>query len=786
GILNTKSAPKDKQFVNLNPETAFGPEVVTSFDFPNVDILDLTKHMQKLTGINLIYEKEIKGKISIVAPTPITVGDAWKAYLTALNIHGFSLVKSGAFYKIVQTRNIRNTPPKIYMGSYTPNTENYVMRIMALKNVGSAEIARNFRQFMSQFGRIIEIRQTNTVILQDTGANINRLVRLIKFLDVTGYEESLQIIKVQNSSAQEIAGLLDKILRGQGTQRFQGGDLATGGRPQAYDVSKLIAEARTNSIIAMTTAEGARQLRELIKKLDVKLVSKGSGQIHVYYLNYGDSETLAKTLSSLVSSAGAPAAAGRFGASRVGEASLFASAVKITSDKANNALVVMASPTDYLTIKNIIAKLDIPRDQVYVEGLVMEAQVSSGSEFGISLVGVYGAGNARRWGSNPNGTQDLLSLLTNNITNLSGMFVGLGAGKRIQHSIGNTTVDIHTVNGLIKAIASDSSTNVLATPQILALDNEEAVFEAGETVPTSVRETAANGSTSTSTSQQKVALTLKFTPQINKVTHMIKLKINQKIDDFSGRQTGAVDGVGTTTRQAVTTVIVRDKDTVAMGGLMRDKNIEKESKVPLLGDIPVLGWLFKSKSKSSEKVNLLFFLTPRILAPYERGAAETTKDMLNRRNAHLQKVYEEGEDPFRATIKGLYKKIEKQEEGPLYDQSTSAKFINENTGGGHDLNDEDEDSVPAAEDEDANGAGVNSAANANVNASEEEYEANYSKYTGKHRANVPPPNYQKIMEEVKKETGKSSKMDTINSSGITESGAASSPSPTPVPTSVPE
>jgi general secretion pathway protein D len=145
------------------------------------------------------------------------------------------------------------------MGSYTHNTENYVMRIITLKNVSSAEIARNFRQFMSQNGRIIEIRQTNTVILQDTGANINRLVRLIKFLDVPGFEESLQIIKVENSSAQEIASLLDKILRGQGSARFQGGDLATGGRPQAYDVSSLL-PARTNSIIAMTTAEGAGQL----------------------------------------------------------------------------------------------------------------------------------------------------------------------------------------------------------------------------------------------------------------------------------------------------------------------------------------------------------------------------------------------------------------------------------------------------------------------------------------------------------------------------------------------
>ncbi|MBF0361923.1 MAG: type II secretion system secretin GspD [Oligoflexia bacterium] len=686
GLNNSKAAKKKKEFVTLNPETAFGPEVITSFDFPNVEILDLTKHMQKLTGLNLIYEKDIKGKISIVAPTPITVGDAWKAYLIALNINGFTLVKAGAFYKITRIQNIRNMPAKIYMGNYTPNTENYVMRIVPLKNVSSAEITRGFRSFMSQYGRIIEMRQTNTVILHDTGANINRLVKLMKFLDVPGHDDSLQIFKIENSSAQEIVNLLDRILKNQNSaSRFGGGgDLPTGGRPPNYDASKLVAEPRTNSIIAMTNEEGAKQLRALIKKLDVKLESNGAGQIQVYYLNHGDAETLAKTLTSLVSNAG-PVGPVRFTRTPGELPPLFSSAVKISSDKANNALVVMASPTDYLTIRNIISKLDVARDQVYVEGLIMEAQVSSGTTFGISIIGAYGSGGAQKVVSAPAGTGDLVGLLTNNITNLSGLLIGGGGGKEIELTTSAGKTKLNTVNALIKAIASDSSTNVLATPQLLVMDNEEGVFEAGETVPTLSRETAANGSTTTAVKEQKVALTLKITPQINKVTHMVKLKINQKIDDFSGRNTGASEGVGTTTRQAQTTVLVRDKDTIAMGGLMRDKNIESESKVPLLGDIPVLGWLFKQKTKSTEKVNLLFFLTPRILAQYQKDTAQTTKDVLSRRNAHLYKVMGDS-DPLAATVKGLYKKAEQQEKGPLYDQESSAKFIEENSRGSKENN----------------------------------------------------------------------------------------------------
>jgi general secretion pathway protein D len=667
----SSSSNKNQKYVNLNPETAFGPEVITSFDFPNADIMDLTKHMQKLTGINLILDKEVKGKISIMAPTPITVGDAWKAYLTALNLNGLTLVKSGAFYKIINSRDIRYTPTSIYTGQYTPDTENYVMRIISLKNVASAEIARSFRPFMSRFGRIIDIKQTNTVIIHDTGMNINRLMKLIKFLDVPGHDETLQIFRVQHSSAQEISNLLDKILKGQGTNRFRN----SSGQRDAINVSKIIAEPRTNSIIAMANSDGARQLRELIAKLDVKLTNSRDGQIHVYYLNYGDSEILSKTLSSLVSSSGSRSRISpRIDAAR---SELFASEVKITSDKANNALVVMASPTDYLTIKRIISKLDIPRDQVYVEGMIMETQVNDGHTFGVSILGAYGTGNAQKAGFAPNGSQDLVGLLTNNITNLTGLFVGAGLGRKINYTQNGQTVTINSVNALIKAIATDNQTNVLATPQILALDNEEAVFEVGETVPTLIRETAANGSSITSVKEQKVALTLKITPQINKVTRVIKLKINHKIDDFSDRATGAGEGVGTTTRQAVTTVLIRDRDTLAMGGLMRDKNVFTESKVPLLGDIPVLGWLFKQRSKSTSKVNLLFFLTPKILVPYEKTAANNLKDLINRRAAHLKDVYGD-DDPFGVTMKGLYDKAKKQEEGPLFDQQHVEAFKKEN------------------------------------------------------------------------------------------------------------
>ncbi|MGE3610057.1 MAG: type II secretion system secretin GspD [Bacteriovoracaceae bacterium] len=694
-----KSAPKNDKYVNLNFETAFGPEIVESFDFPDTDIMEITKHMQKLTGINLILDKDVKGKVSIIAPTPITVGDAWKAYLAALNMAGYSLIKTGAFYKVINARDIRYTPTKIYTGNYTPDTENYVMRVISLKSVSAAEIARNFRPFMSRYGRIIDIKQTNTIIIADTGSNINRLAKMVKFLDIPGHEESLQIVKVKNSSAQEIAKLLDNILKGGGsaggvrpgsaTPRFSPGG---GGNESTSIISRIIAEPRTNSIIAMANAEGAKQLKDLINKLDVKLVSSSSNRVHVYYLNYGDSEELSKTLSSIVSGAAAKDSQG--GATRFtafggpSENPIFSAEVKITSDKNNNALVVTASPTDWLTLKDVIGRLDIPRDQVYVEGMILEANVTKLRSFGVEYVGAYGQGAVQRSGFT--GKQsNILSLLTTGApATLGGLFAGFGLGpsRNVPVTSGSGTsasskdIRVNAVSAFIRAVASLDSTNILATPQILALDNTEATFEVGDTVPIQNQTIAQGGVSNFSTTNQEAKLSLKITPQINKVTRFVKLKINQKIDAFKA-SSDAVAGRGlpTTTRSAITEVMVRDRDTIAMGGLLRDVEAVANTKVPILGDIPVLGWLFKNKSRSIEKVNLLLFMTPKILSPYAKTASLNTKEVLEKRTRGMKGMFVDDDvDPNKKVSEDLNAKLDKQIEGPLYDLNDASHYKNLN------------------------------------------------------------------------------------------------------------
>ncbi len=701
----TKSLPPipKSKFVNLNPETAFGPEVVENFDYPDTDIMEMTKDMQKLTGINLILGKDVKGKVSITAPTPITVGDAWKAYLTALEMAGFTLVKSGAFYKIINARDVRYSPTKIYTGNYTPETDTHIMKIMALKNVDASEISRNFRPFMSRYGRIIDLKQTNTVIVSDTGNNVSRLEKLIKFLDVPGHEESLQIIPVKNTSASEIAKLVDEILQGGGnsgssrsssrtSKRFTKG--STTAKSSQQNISKIIAEPRTNSIIAMANSAGAEQLRNLIDKLDVKFTSTNSDKIHVLYLNYGNAEELSKTLSTLVSGSRSSGNArartgGRTFIPASNGSTLFNGEVKITADKNNNALVVTAAPTDWLTIQSVIAKLDIPRDQVYVEGLIMETTLTKVRSFGVNFLGAYGKGNAQRAGFVEG--NDLVNLLGGDPTSLSGFFAGVGGPNKspTEFDIGGNTVKINSVNALIKAVASNTNSNVLATPQILALDNTEAEFEVGRTVPVRNLSTT-NSTTNSNVTNQEAKMSLKITPQINKVTRFVKLQINQSFNDFLGDLDTSGNGQATTTRSAVTEVIVRDKDTIAMGGLLRDKETVSVSKVPLLGDIPVLGWLFKSKGRKIEKVNLLMFLTPTIISPYDNEAAQNSLARLEDRTKSLKEVLDdETDDPHKNKVKQLSAKLNKQSEGPLYDSSPN-QFQRENNsldGIGPQLND---------------------------------------------------------------------------------------------------
>jgi general secretion pathway protein D len=276
-------------------------------------------------------------------------------------------------------------------------------------------------------------------------------------------------------------------------------------------------------------------------------------------------------------------------------------------------LVITASSTDFVTVKRVINRLDIPRDQVYVEVVIMEVQISRGFDYSANIISP-----PSMIGSMPN--NDLMNFITNPLSS-SGGLIGFPLGPTTTINVPNgQPVTVSSVMGLIKLIQSTTNSNVLATPQIIALDNAEATFESSEKIPIQTNTVIPNVGTQQSFTKEPVILSIKIKPQINKVTNFVKLDVTAKHGDLGNNVPAALVGqtFSTLDRTAQTTVVVGDSDTIVLGGMIRDKTTDSVKKIPLLGDLPLLGWLFKAKSSSIQKSNLLIFMTPHIVRQYEK------------------------------------------------------------------------------------------------------------------------------------------------------------------------
>lgn len=603
-----------------------GNEIVTDFNYPDADIVDIAKTVGKLTGKNFIFDKDVKGRITIVSNSPITVSDAWKAFLTSLDINGYTLLPSGSYIRIARKRDARDRQLNTYTGKNAPATDALVVRVIPLKHISADEVARTFRSFMPADSRIIPYSQTNTVIITDTGSNIKKLMKMVSILDVPGFDAGIEVIPVTYASATEIAKLLDELLPGQETSRrtkrrssFKGRSFSARKTKEGGVINTVIADERTNSLIVHANSQGANQVRALVVTLDRKQPSRaGGGKIHVLYLQFAAAEELAKTLNNFSSqkSVGRGRSSRRSSNSGVGsnplDSVLFEGQIKVSPDKATNSLVITASPADFVTVQRVINKLDIPRDEVYVEAAILEMTLDKNFDFSTG-VAVPNKGLALT----PN--QDLVNFVVNPLAQ-AGLVLGFKGGATQTFTVNGQQVEVAKLQGLIRALQTNTKSDLLATPQILTLDNTEAVFETQERIP--VKTTSVNqGVVTEGTTKENIGLTLKIKPQINKIANYVKLDIDATLEDISSRAPppGVANlAFATVQRKAKTSVIVGNSDTVVLGGLLRDKQNVQVSKVPLLGDIPLLGWLFKAKSTSVSKTNLLIFITPHIIRHYEK------------------------------------------------------------------------------------------------------------------------------------------------------------------------
>ncbi len=612
-------------------------EVVENFDYPDAEILDVAKAIAKLTAKNFIYNpQDIKGRISVVSQNQITVCDAWNAFLTALNLKGFALVPSGKYLRIERIANAKEKQTPIYSEkNKAPSNDEFITRVIPLRYIDATEFESAFRLWMPREARMQAYGQTNTIIITDTAAHINRMVELIQLLDVAGYQESLVVVPIRNAAAKDIAKLIENILR-EGNTSSSGGfgvpprpgapygsqnrGSSSKGRSGGSTISKIIADDRTNSLIVKANAAGIMEIRALVRRLDSKVpVSDGSGRIHVVTLRFANAEDLAKTLNSLTAGSTGGRSSRNSGFPTFGEpAPTFQGDIKVAADKTTQSLVITASPSDFASMRKVIERLDQPRDQVYLEAMILELGITRNNAFGTSFV------NAPN-GISLNSASGNLERVLQNIPP-AGFVLGFKEGGSRQLKIPSTsggaerTLNVNSLNGLVEIIQGNTDAQVIATPQIVALDNEKATFEVSQQVPVP-KTTVSNGVPVQSFESDKAELRLEVTPQINKGSNYVKLDILQKLEnfDFQGVPTELQGkAVGKNTRATTTKVFVQSEDTVVLSGMIRNTVNETISKVPLLGDIPVLGWLFKNSKSENVKTNLLVFITPRIIKQYDK------------------------------------------------------------------------------------------------------------------------------------------------------------------------
>ncbi len=647
------------------------PETIESFDFPNVEITDVIKAISELTGKNFIIDPGVRGKITIVAPSKITVAEAYKAFLSALAINGFTVVPSGSFLKIKSARNAQRDSIETYSGAYYPNSDQMITRIIHLKHIQADQVNRDLRILSSKDGEMSVYTATNSLILSDYGSNIDRVMKIISQLDVPGFEDQIEVIPVKYAKAKDLADLVDKIVnKGQkstgtapgsfsaGVPRFT---RSTGGASAQQGTSFFMAipEDRTNSLIAMGNKAGIIRLKKLIAQLDFRPPSGGSGGVYVYYVKNGVAKNIAQTLQGVAKDA-APKPMGGSLLSPLGgnptaqQAEVFGSDVKIQADEATNSLVITASKQDYETVLHILKQLDIARDQVFVETVIMEMANSDATNWGIGYYKYQDGAGKVGFSSNISLT-DMLSP-----TGGTGATLGFGSGDTVTvtNPIDKSSITIPSLIGFINFIKSNTKANILSTPQVLALDNQTAEIEVGDKVPVSINSTTnAAGQITNSANFEEATIKLTIKPFISPASETIRMEVDQKIKQLT--QVAALpknlsdNSQPLATRNIKTTLVIKNEDTAVLGGLIRDRDSETVSKVPLLGDLPIIGWLFKSRQSTKEKVNLLVFLTPKIIRnPADQKSVVDRK--LGERLKHIKA--QGGNDPFGGTVDRLGKK----------------------------------------------------------------------------------------------------------------------------------
>ncbi len=617
--LKKKSAPETKVDPKEKTDSKPADKVnqYVTIDFDNVDIPIFIKFISELTGKNFVIDKAVRGKVTIISPNKISVKEAYKVFESVLEVHGYTTVPSGSIIKIVPAVQARSKSVETRLREEATSSEDKVVtQLIPLRYANPTELKKLFIPLVSKSSVIVSYPPTRTLIITDVFSNIKRLMRIAKAIDVAGVGEEITVIPLEYATASVMAKSLNTVFQKKVT-RVKKGTLSP-------SVIRIVPDERTNALILLASEDDTIRMRQLIKLLDKK-TSSAEGDIRVYYLQHANAEDLTKVLTAIPSK--------QSKTPKKGKAPVISKDTQIVADKATNSLVIMASKDDYFVLEEVIKKLDIPRMMVYIEALIMEVNVDKDFKLGVQWVAgkdfTYNGKDGAAFGGFNFG-----DLLTSPPVLPTGFALGV-IGPIIE--IGG--IKFPNLAAVLSAVQNDRDVNILSTPQILTTDNEEAEIMVGRNVPYITRQETTEARLDYTTYEYKdVGVTLKITPQISQ-ERLVRLKIFQEVTRLiPGSQP---DRPETFKRRAQTTVIVKDANTVVIGGLIDDDTAIVETKVPCLGDIPGVGWLFKTSTRILKKTNLFIFLTPHIIQnPIEaKKVYQDKKEQIERIREGVIKMY---------------------------------------------------------------------------------------------------------------------------------------------------
>jgi general secretion pathway protein D len=602
---------------------AFAQEPTITPNYKDADLNQIVEAVSMITGKNFIVDPRVRAQVTMLSATAMPPEAFYQAFLSILQVHGFVAVPAGNVIKIIPDANARQVPGDDLPDRISSTSDEIVTQVIGVKNVSAVQLVPILRPLIPQYGQLAAYPAANMLIISDRANNVSRIQRIIQRIDQEGDDAVPEIVQLQNATAGDIVRVVNSLYAGNG----QDGLMTN---------VKLVADDRTNSVLISGEKSQRLRLKTLITTLDTPLESGGDTMVR--YLEYADAETMVKQLKealpSIAKSAGGPPgppgapgsapAPSSVGAATDGNATIWA-------DAETNALVITAPPKLMRSFMSIVDKLDIRRLQVQVEAILVELTASKAAELGInaavfdnsgqgtvpiglfnSPVGGTSIGSIAAAVANPGAAALSSAALPNGVTLGGGRFPDSGVNFAV----------------LLRALRNDANSNIISTPSIVTLDNQEAEIKVAREIPFITGQftnTGGNNNGSVNPFQtiqrEEVGTILKITPQINKGNAVV-LKIEQEDSSVTGGVMGAVDLV-TNKRTISTKVLVEDGGLIVLGGLTSNTAIEGESRVPLLGSIPLLGNLFKTRNGSKEKRNLMLFIRPTILRDDVSAAIES-------------------------------------------------------------------------------------------------------------------------------------------------------------------